>query len=167
MPRKNRNPPAACQAGSANPFIDFTVIHNTGVRADLRDNSIRCERSHRLARRPIKSGETTVRKARMKNLRVAASRASSERLFELGMMRATGCSRPFDLVSAHMWFNLAATNGNERAIGMRQEIATEMSSAEIAAAQRAARAWSAKLFSDQNSREPHGSSRVGSFSLTG
>ena len=29
----------------------FTVIHNTGARAGLRDNSIRCERSHRLARR--------------------------------------------------------------------------------------------------------------------
>jgi hypothetical protein len=47
----DRNPPAACLAGSANPFIDFAVIHNTGVRADLRDNGIRCERLHHLARR--------------------------------------------------------------------------------------------------------------------
>jgi uncharacterized protein len=92
----------------------------------------------------------------MKNLRSAASYASSESLFKLGMMYATGCSRPFDLVSAHMWFNLAATSGNERAIGMRQEIAIEMSRAEIAAAQRAARAWSAKLFSDQTVASPTG-----------
>jgi hypothetical protein len=27
----------------------FTVIQSTGVGADLRDNGIRCERSHRLA----------------------------------------------------------------------------------------------------------------------
>ena len=91
----------------------------------------------------------------MKNLRSTAN-ASRESLFELGMMYATGCSRPFDLVSAHMWFNLAATSGNERAIGMRQEIATEMSRAEIAAAQRAARAWSAKLLSDQPVVSPMG-----------
>jgi TPR repeat protein len=90
---------------------------------------------------------SVLRESKMKNLRLAAN-ASSESLFELGMMHATGCSRPFDLVSAHMWFNLAATSGNKRAIGMRQEIATEMSGAEIAAAQRAARAWSVKLFGD-------------------
>jgi TPR repeat protein len=92
----------------------------------------------------------------MTNVRSAASHASGERLFEIGMMYATGCSRPFDLVCAHMWFNLAAANGNEKAIGMRQEIATEMSRTEIAAAQRAARAWSAKLLSGQTVASPTG-----------
>jgi uncharacterized protein len=84
----------------------------------------------------------------MKSVRSAASYASSQSLLELGMMYATGCSRPLDLVSAHMWFNLAATRGNKKAIGMRQEIATEMSAAEIVAAQRAARAYLPKLFND-------------------
>ena len=48
---------------------------------------------------------------------------------------------PTDLVSAHKWFNLAAMKGNKDAIELRQEIAANMSPAEIAAAQRAARAW--------------------------
>jgi hypothetical protein len=65
--------------------------------------------------------------------------ANGESLFKLGMMFATGCSRPFCLVSAHVCFNFAATQGNERAIELRQEVATEMSREQIAAAQRAAR----------------------------
>jgi hypothetical protein len=36
---------------SMKPIHSFTVIQSTGARADLRDNNIRCERSHRLARR--------------------------------------------------------------------------------------------------------------------
>jgi TPR repeat protein len=66
---------------------------------------------------------------------------SAEMLFELGMMYATGRSVPTDLVSAHKWFNLAAMRGNQNAADYRRELAAEMSSAEIAEAQRAARAW--------------------------
>ena len=61
--------------------------------------------------------------------------------FELGMMYSIGRSVPTDFVSAHKWFNLAALRGNTDAIRLRQEIAGQMSEAEIAAAQRAARAW--------------------------
>ncbi len=64
--------------------------------------------------------------------------------FELGMMYATGRSVPADLVSAHKWFNIAAMRGNAEAARLRREIAAEMSDAEIAAAQRAARDWFAK-----------------------
>jgi TPR repeat protein len=46
-----------------------------------------------------------------------------------------------DLVAAHTWFNLAAVRGNAEAAYHRQQIAVEMSAAEIAAAQRAAREW--------------------------
>jgi hypothetical protein len=42
---------------------------------------------------------------------------------------------------AHKWFNLAAMRGNEDAARLRREIADQMSEDEIAAAQRAARAW--------------------------
>ena len=80
--------------------------------------------------------------------------ADSKHLFELGLMYATGRSRPIDLVSAHMCFNLAATSGHQEAIARRREIATEMSSAEIATAQRAARAWSVKLFGQQTPAAP-------------
>jgi uncharacterized protein len=61
--------------------------------------------------------------------------------FELGMMHASGRSGPADLVAAHKWFNLAAMRGNAEAARLRLEIADEMSKAEIAAAQRAAREW--------------------------
>jgi len=67
--------------------------------------------------------------------------ASSDVLFQLGMMYSTGSSVPTDYVSAHKWFNLAAMRGNEDATRLRREIAEQMSENEIAAAQRAARDW--------------------------
>ncbi len=68
-------------------------------------------------------------------------RASSDMLFELGMMYSVGRDAPVDLVSAHKWFNLAAMKGNIDAVRLRREIANQMSDVEIAAAQRAARDW--------------------------
>ena len=67
--------------------------------------------------------------------------AAGDMLFELGMMYSVGRDVPIDLISAHKWFNLAAVRGNREAIRLRREIADQMSDAEIAAAQRAARDW--------------------------
>jgi TPR repeat protein len=67
--------------------------------------------------------------------------ASEDMFFRLGMMYSTGTEVPTDYVSAHKWFNLAAIRGNAGAIHLRREIATEMTAAEIAQAQRAARDW--------------------------
>jgi uncharacterized protein len=67
--------------------------------------------------------------------------AAGDMLFELGMMYSLGREVPFDLVSAHKWFNLAAVKGNRDAIRLRREIADQMSEGEIVAAQRAARDW--------------------------
>jgi TPR repeat protein len=64
-----------------------------------------------------------------------------QQFFELGLMCSAGASTPPDLVSAHKWFNLAAMLGNRDAIRMRVEVASEMSSSDIEAAQRAARVW--------------------------
>jgi hypothetical protein len=61
--------------------------------------------------------------------------------FQLGMMYSTGGSNSADMIAAHKWFNIAAMRGNAEAARLRREIAEEMSEAEIAAAQRAARAW--------------------------
>jgi hypothetical protein len=72
---------------------------------------------------------------------LAPVNATGEVFFELGLMYASGRSVPTDLVSAHKWFNLAAMRGNGEATRLRREIAAEMSAAEIATAQRAARAW--------------------------
>ena len=62
-------------------------------------------------------------------------------LFDLGMMYSVGRSVPVDYITAHKWFNLAAMQGNSDAARLRQEVAEQMSNIDIAAAQRAARAW--------------------------
>jgi len=72
---------------------------------------------------------------------IAARRGAADRLFDLGMLYATGRDVPQDLVAAHKWFNLAAMRGNVEAKSRRAEVALEMTAAQIAAAQREARAW--------------------------
>jgi TPR repeat protein len=67
--------------------------------------------------------------------------AEADRFFRLGLMYSTGETRPADMVAAHKWFNIAGMRGSSEAVRLRCEIASELSSAEIAAAQRAARAW--------------------------
>ena len=61
-------------------------------------------------------------------------------LFERGLYWASGRGGLVDLVAAHKWFNLAALKGRADAITMRREIADMMTEAEIATAQRDARA---------------------------
>ena len=70
-----------------------------------------------------------------------AETAIPDLLFERGLYWASGRSGLVDLVAAHKWFNLAAVKGRKDAIAYRQEVAQQMSDAEIAAAQREARAW--------------------------
>ena len=68
--------------------------------------------------------------------------SSGDELFRLGLLYSTGQGgAPLDLVSAHMLFNLAALKGSEEAKSYRRELSQEMSSQEVAEAQRAARAW--------------------------
>ena len=74
----------------------------------------------------------------------AARGHGPDEFFKLGMMCSTGQSMAIDMVAAHKWFNLAALRGFTDAIRLRNEVAAEMSAAEIAAAQRAARAWLTK-----------------------
>lgn len=62
-------------------------------------------------------------------------------LFERGLYWASGRSGVVNLVAAHKWFNLAALKGRTDAIPLRREVAEMMSEAEIARAQREARAW--------------------------
>ncbi len=61
--------------------------------------------------------------------------------FQMGLDRSIGRNGEVDRVAAHMWFNLAAARGNRDAVARRQEMAAEMSSAEVAEAQRQAREW--------------------------
>ncbi len=67
--------------------------------------------------------------------------ATADILFQMGLDSACGRHGSTDLVSAHKWFNIAALKGNSEAARYRKEISGEMSSAEIAEAQRSAREW--------------------------
>lgn len=71
----------------------------------------------------------------------AEAAANGDVLFDLGMLHASGRQGPVDLIAAHKWFNLAALRGRVDALAMRREVAEMMSDADIAAAQREARAW--------------------------
>ncbi len=46
-----------------------------------------------------------------------------------------------DVVAAHKWFNLASVRGVEAAKNWRNQLAEEMSTGQIAEAQRLAREW--------------------------
>lgn len=70
-----------------------------------------------------------------------AATAIQDVLFERGLYWASGRSGVVNLVAAHKWFNLAALKGRADAIAHRREVAEQMSDADIAAAQREARAW--------------------------
>ncbi len=71
----------------------------------------------------------------------AVQSGAPDALFELGMLYATGRDLDADLVVAHKWFNLAVVRGNASALTYRVELAREMSSNQIAEAQRLAREW--------------------------
>lgn len=64
----------------------------------------------------------------------------AELLFEMGLRAAAGSNGVANLVEAHVFFNLAAAKGWEEAPFHRQDVASQMTKAEIAAALRAARA---------------------------
>ena len=65
-------------------------------------------------------------------------------LFERGVCWASGRSGVVNLVAAHKWFNLAAMRGVDAAKGWRNQLASEMSTIQIAEAQKLAREWKPK-----------------------
>jgi uncharacterized protein len=69
----------------------------------------------------------------------AAREGDAEALFDLGMLFSLGDGVDVDLVEAHKWFNLAVMRGFGDAKDNRAEVASEMSAAEIAQAQKRAR----------------------------
>ena len=77
----------------------------------------------------------------MKWFRLAAAQGIALAQFKLGFMYKAGEGVPQDYVQAHKWFNLAASRGNPSALARRIEISQEMSSEQIAEAQKLAREW--------------------------
>lgn len=70
-----------------------------------------------------------------------ARKGRVEALYNLGLAYSTGQGVRVDYVAAHKWFNLAAMKGVNEARGWRAQISREMSSGQIAEAQRQAREW--------------------------
>ena len=76
----------------------------------------------------------------------AAAQGDAGAYFDLGVLYSTDdTTMPTDLVEAHKWFNLAASQGHEEAAVLRAELAEEMTAREIAEAQRRARQWLATI----------------------
>jgi hypothetical protein len=71
----------------------------------------------------------------------AAEQRNALAFAKLGMMYERGRAVPQDLVEAHMWYNLSAAYGEKRAAESRDAIAAQMTSEQIAEAQRRARKW--------------------------
>lgn len=74
-------------------------------------------------------------------IEMAAQGGAPDALFELGLMYCNGREVELDLIEAHKWFNLAAMRGNDAARRYRQEIAAELTAADVGQAQRRAREW--------------------------
>ena len=83
--------------------------------------------------------------------RKAAEQGSAFAQFKLGMLYQEGEGVPQDYVLAHLWFNLAASRAapeNKKVLtDSRDRIASRMSSAQLAEAQRLAREWKPKVIS--------------------
>jgi hypothetical protein len=77
-------------------------------------------------------------------METAGVREMPHNFFELGLACSTGREGQVDLIEAHKWFNIAAARGDRVAAQHREELASEMSREEIAAALRAAREWIAR-----------------------
>jgi TPR repeat protein len=70
-----------------------------------------------------------------------AKKGRPDALYNLGLAYSTGQGVSVDYVAAHKWFNLAAMKGSEIAKSWRAQISSEMTSNQIAEAQRLAREW--------------------------
>ena len=70
-----------------------------------------------------------------------AKEGRADALYNLGLAYSTGQGVGIDMVAAHKWFNLAAVRGVEAAKSWRNQVAAEMTTGQIAEAQRLAREW--------------------------
>ena len=71
----------------------------------------------------------------------AADQGDVQAQLKLGLMYEVGRGIPQDYVLAHMWLNLAASKGDPQAETFRETIASKMTPAQVAEAQRLAREW--------------------------
>ena len=74
----------------------------------------------------------------------AAAQGDAKAQLYLGLQSSFGQGVPMDLVEAYMWYSLAAGNGNAYAPGYRDDLARQMTPAQITEAQKRARDWKPK-----------------------
>lgn len=67
--------------------------------------------------------------------------SSAEAFYRLGLMHSAGRDCPVDHVAAHKWFNVALMRGYKPAAEARTELASQMTSCELAEALKQARAF--------------------------
>ena len=77
---------------------------------------------------------------------LAAEQGDSKAHFNLGVFYLNGDGVLQDNIYAHMWANIAASNGNERGVELREVVAEIMTSADISEAQKLARECVAKNY---------------------
>jgi len=77
----------------------------------------------------------------LSEFRPLADAGDAEAQFMLGEIYASGRGVPQDFVEAHLWYNLAASGGNGRAMQAREQLASRMTPTQVAEAQRRARDW--------------------------
>ena len=80
----------------------------------------------------------------LREWRPLARQGVAQAQYNLGLMYGKGQGVPQDYVLAHLWFNLAAAQGNEVASKNRDIIAENMTPADISEAQKLAREWKPK-----------------------
>ena len=76
--------------------------------------------------------------------RLSAEQGDADAQFNLGMKYYEGQGVPQDYVSAHMWWNLAGSNGNKDAVKNRNILEKKMTKQQIEKAQEMARNWKPK-----------------------
>jgi TPR repeat protein len=76
--------------------------------------------------------------------RRAAEQGFAKAQYNLGIMYENGDGVIHDYVMAHMWLNIASSNGDEGAVGERNALAGKLSAAQINEAQKLAREWVVK-----------------------
>ena len=74
----------------------------------------------------------------------AAEQGDADAQLNLGVMYANGKGVPQDFILAHMWFNLAAAQGDARARKNSDKVASRMTPDQLSEAQRLAREWKPK-----------------------
>ena len=77
----------------------------------------------------------------MKWFKASAEQGNAGAQYDLGVIHYEGKGTPQDYKKAHMWWNIAAANGNEDAKTNRDNIVKQMTPADISEAQQMAREW--------------------------